>query len=89
MTPLDRRSTCALPMTRAREAPVAIQLNEQTSARVAALAGRGLTNPESLTIEEIKAVCASALAQAKEQHLPPIAKNAMGEMMIHEALKVL
>jgi hypothetical protein len=37
--------------------------NEQTSAEVAAIAGRGVTDPKSLTEAEIKSVCASALTQ--------------------------
>lgn len=38
--------------------------NEQTGARVRAIAARGMKKPETLTSEEIKAVCASALNQS-------------------------
>lgn len=37
--------------------------NETTSPEVASIAARGLSNPESLTPDEIKSVCASALTQ--------------------------
>ena len=37
---------------------------EQTSGRVASIASRGLDNPASLTLDEIRSVCASALTQA-------------------------
>lgn len=36
----------------------------ETSAEVLEIAGRGLQKPESLTHDEIKSVCASAVAQA-------------------------
>ncbi|MDO7835699.1 hypothetical protein Q4610_11665 [Sphingobium sp. HBC34] len=39
--------------------------DEQTSARVASIASRGLQAPESLTLSEIKSVCASALTQTQ------------------------
>lgn len=38
---------------------------EQTSARIASIAARGMKKPESLTLAEIKAVCASANTQAR------------------------
>lgn len=37
--------------------------NEVTSASVASIAARGLRDPGSLTLDEIKKVCASALTQ--------------------------
>lgn len=42
--------------------------DEQTSARIASIASRGLQTPESLTLTEIKAVCASALTQAPNRN---------------------
>lgn len=38
--------------------------NEQTSARIASLASRAMRDPESLTLEEIRQLGASALTQA-------------------------
>lgn len=38
--------------------------NERTSARIASIAARGVSRPETLTLEEISAVCASAMTQA-------------------------
>ena len=38
-------------------------VGEQTSARVASIASRGLDDPASLTFEEIRTVCGSALTQ--------------------------
>lgn len=40
---------------------------EATSDRVASIASRGLQDPASLTPEEIKAVCGSALTQIEEK----------------------
>lgn len=37
---------------------------EETSDRIASIAGRGLDDPTSLTPEEIRAVCGSAVTQA-------------------------
>jgi hypothetical protein len=42
---------------------------EYTSAEVATLAARGLRDPSGLTITEIRAVCASALTQARPRTL--------------------
>lgn len=39
---------------------------ESTSKRVATIAARGLKNPETLTLDEIQAVCASALTQVED-----------------------
>lgn len=36
---------------------------ESTSARVASIAARGMNDPKSLTLAEIKAVCASCVTQ--------------------------
>lgn len=41
-------------------------MNEQTSARIASLAAKGLADPASLNPQEIREVCASALAQAPD-----------------------
>src|SRR5258708_5260814 len=38
-------------------------MDEHTSARIGSIAARGLTDPASLTLEEIKEVCGSALSQ--------------------------
>jgi len=48
--------------------------HEYTSERVAAIAARGLDDPASLTLEEIRAVCGSALTQARPSlaSLPPV-----------------
>lgn len=43
--------------------------DEYTSAEVARIASRGLRDPSGLTITEIRAVCASALTQAKPRTL--------------------
>lgn len=40
-------------------------MTEFTSTQVAKIASRGLREPTSLTIAEIRAVCASALTQAR------------------------
>jgi len=42
-------------------------VGDTTSARVAAIAARGLVTPNSLTLREIRAVCASALMQAAKK----------------------
>ena len=44
--------------------------NEQTSEPVARIAARGLQDPKSLTLAEIRAVCASALAQRDDATSP-------------------
>lgn len=38
--------------------------NETTSERVASIAAKGLVDPNSLTTDEVRAVCASALTQS-------------------------
>lgn len=43
---------------------------EVTSPEVAKIAARGLRSPGSLTHDEIKKVCGSALTQAPDQHAP-------------------
>lgn len=43
--------------------PTETPTTEETSDRVAAIAARGLADPASLSLEEIKAVCGSALTQ--------------------------
>jgi hypothetical protein len=45
--------------------------NELTSRRVASIAARGLDSPLSLTADEIRTVCASALTQAPDHNPPP------------------
>jgi hypothetical protein len=42
---------------------------EFTSAEVATLAARGVRSPENLTMKEVRAVCASALTQARPRTL--------------------
>ncbi len=42
-------------------------MNERTSSRIAAIAARGLDDPSSLTLEEVRSVCASALTQAPDR----------------------
>jgi hypothetical protein len=44
---------------------------EWTSKRIASLAARGVNRPESLDLIEIRAVCASALAQAHAKEERP------------------
>ena len=44
--------------------------NEHTSSEIAALAARGLADPASLTLDEIRSVCASALTQAPDRDEP-------------------
>lgn len=46
-----------------------IGVGETTSARVAAIAARGLRQPAILTASEVRSVCASALTQALNQPL--------------------
>lgn len=41
--------------------------NEHTSLRIAAIAAVGVSNPAALTLDEIAAVCASALTQAPDR----------------------
>jgi hypothetical protein len=40
---------------------------EMTSDRIASIAARGMSKPESLTLDEIKEVCASALTQTRDK----------------------
>lgn len=42
-------------------------MHEYTSKKVAAIAAKGLSNPKSLTEEEIKSICASVLTQTKNK----------------------
>lgn len=44
-----------------------LQVCAETSPEVAAIAGKGLGTPESLTPDEIRSVCASALNQAADK----------------------
>lgn len=48
---------------------------EYTSPQIASLAARGISNPASLTPDEIKRVCASALTQAGGDPVPPKPKG--------------
>ena len=41
--------------------------NEHTSARIGSIASRGLHDPASLTLEEIREVCGSALTQIADK----------------------
>ena len=41
--------------------------NERTSSSVASIASRGLDDPASLTLDEIRTVCASCLTQAPDK----------------------
>ena len=41
------------------------ELNEQSGEDVAAIAGRGMNNPEELTLEEIRSVCGSVVSQRR------------------------
>jgi hypothetical protein len=41
--------------------------NETTSKRIASIAARGMKNPASLTLDEIKRVCGSANTQAPDK----------------------
>ena len=41
-------------------------LNERTSSRIAAIAERGVDDPASLKLEEIRSLCASVLAHASD-----------------------
>uniref|UniRef100_UPI0025DAF3C8 hypothetical protein n=1 Tax=Sphingomonas sp. TaxID=28214 RepID=UPI0025DAF3C8 len=45
----------------------ALLYGEQTSARIASIASRGMNDPSSLTLDEIKCVCASALTQTADK----------------------
>ena len=44
--------------------------DEHTGRRIASLAGKGLADPRSLTLEEVREVCGSALTQVPD-HLKP------------------
>lgn len=46
-------------------------MSKETSAYVAKMAAKGLKAPESLSMKAIRAICASALAQAEHDALPP------------------
>lgn len=50
--------------------------NERTSDRVASIAARGLDDPCSLSADEIRTVCASALTQAPDHSLPALSAHA-------------
>jgi len=52
-------------------------LGETTSQRIARLAAIGVKNPELLTLEEIQAICGSALTQAPD-HQPHNALYTLG-----------
>lgn len=55
-------------------------IHEETSARVAKLAARGMRDPNSLSLEEIKSVCASALTQrAIEDEFAVVPANEQSE----------
>jgi hypothetical protein len=54
--------------------------DEYTSARIARIAARGLEDPASLTLEEIRAVCGSALTQARSHTPPPLTNAFMQDM---------
>jgi len=45
--------------------------NERTSRHVASIAARGLADPASLSLAEIRLVCASALTQAPDHNASP------------------
>jgi hypothetical protein len=40
--------------------------NDTSSSRVASLAARGLSNPASLTLDDVRAVCATALERVPD-----------------------
>jgi hypothetical protein len=48
--------------------------DEKTSPRIAAIAARGVSRPETLTPPEIRAVCASVLSQAPDKPRGVIAR---------------
>lgn len=48
-------------------ATVMIDGEEYTSERIASIAGEGLNRPETLSLRDIKAVCGSALTQARNR----------------------
>ncbi len=50
--------------------------NELTSARIAAIAAKGIKDPASLTPKEIRAICASALTQRPDKRKKaPVSKG--------------
>ena len=49
-----------------KEHPMPEPRNEKTSARVLAIAARGVRDPHTLTLEEIQSVCASCLTQGED-----------------------
>ena len=70
-TYVGRNSPVSVGMFGRRATPTADLLSgrdEATSARIASMASRGLKAPESLTLAEIKSVCASALTQAPNRN---------------------
>jgi hypothetical protein len=80
------QSVCASALTQTGNPPptlgnVANALwGEQTSARIASIAARGIDHPASLTMEEIQAVCGSVLTQApnKSETLASVLARAPG-----------
>lgn len=50
---------------------------EETSARIASIAARGIREPRSLSPDEIKAVCASALTQKPKGLLARLKEKVM------------
>lgn len=44
-----------------------VRVHESTSTAIAALAAQGLSHPESLNLDEVKAICASALTQRESK----------------------
>ncbi len=56
--------------------------NERTSHRVASIAARGFDDPASLTLAEIRTVCASALTQAPDHTASPPGAHAIYNAML-------
>jgi hypothetical protein len=56
--------------------------DENTSARIAAIAARGLHDPGSLSLDEIRAVCGTALTQVSDKPQG----NAMGAHHYYNSL---
>ena len=60
-----------------RTHPEAFPAKRRTSSKVSRIAARGLKNPETLTLDEIQTVCASALAQDETARRLELVKAAL------------
>ena len=62
-----------------RTHPEAFPAKRRTSSKVSRIAARGIKRPETLTLDEIQTVCASALAQDETAHKLAAVKAVLDE----------